>query len=374
MRAVEFITEAEFDPRGWGETPRSTDVDYFGLRVTMSPRMFLMLANPLTPGAENPDIAKHMQAGGKIAYPFLEINDPPEWEEGDFRRPARVVSHEGRNRITQWIKMKGDQPIQVNLFLRNANRRRYISDEMIKELSQGMISEWGQFIRNPFDASTALEEDWKSKLATGATAAALALSGGQVAQSPGLPQSIQSQYKMMSPADILSTVAKSAGIAGNELTQLLAQTAHETMNFTHMVERGSPDYFKRKYENPRTAKKLGNKFAGDGERYKGRGFIQLTGRDNYMRAGKAMGMMFVNPYQPNDPKFQAAELEAARNRKQLETDPWLSSKVTIWYWKNRVASRVDDFTDTRAVTKKINPGLKHLDRRHQQFQKQQAAK
>jgi putative chitinase len=374
MRATEFITEAEFDPHGWGSTPIGVDVDYFGIRVQMRPSMFLKLSNPLTAGTENPEVAKHMQAGGKIAHPFLSIRDPEEWEQGDFRKPGRVVGHEGRNRITQWIKMKGDTPIQVNLYLREANRRRFITDEMIKAMSQGIVSQYGVLIANPFDASTALEEDWKSKLATGATAAALALGGAQVAQSPGLPPALQSQHKMMSPADILTASAKSAGIAGNELAQLMAQTSHETLNFTRMVERGTPEYFKRKYENTRVAKKLGNKFAGDGERYKGRGYIQLTGRDNYMRAGQALGTMFVNPYQPTDPRYQAAELVAEQNRKRLETDQWLSAKVTIWYWKNRVANRVNDFTDTRAVTKKINPGLKHLDRRQQEFQKYREVK
>jgi hypothetical protein len=153
------VDEAELDPTGWGQTPQGTDVDYFGLQVKMRPSTFLKLSLPLGASETNPKVEKHMQGGGKIAYPFLDIKDPIEWEEGDFSQAAKVMDHEGRNRMTQWIKMKGDEPIQVNLFLRGANRRRYITDDMIAALSRGIVSQTGQLIRNPFDASTALEED-----------------------------------------------------------------------------------------------------------------------------------------------------------------------------------------------------------------------
>lgn len=152
------IDEAELDPTGWGATPHGTDIDYFGLKVKMRPSTFLKLSHPLGASDQNPDVEKHMQGGGKIAYPFLEIKDPVEWEDGDFSQIGKVVNHEGRNRMTHWIKMKGDDPIQVNIFLRSANRRRYVTDDMIQALSRGLISQTGQLVKNPFDASTALEE------------------------------------------------------------------------------------------------------------------------------------------------------------------------------------------------------------------------
>jgi len=154
----EPIDEAELDSTGWGATPQGTDVDYFGLKVKMRPSTFLKLSHPLNAGEQNSDVEKHMQGGGKIAYPFLEIKDPVEWEDGDFSQQGKVVNHEGRNRMTHWIKMKGDEPIQVNVFLRGANRRRYVTDDMIQALSQGLISQTGQLVKNPFEASTALDE------------------------------------------------------------------------------------------------------------------------------------------------------------------------------------------------------------------------
>ncbi len=152
------IDEAVLDPSGWGQTPYGTDIDYFGLRVQMRPSTFLKLSHPLGSSETNPDVEKHMQSGGKIAYPFLQIKDPIEWEEGDFSQLGKVVSHEGRNRMTQWIKMKGDEPIQVNILLRGANRRQYITDEMIDAMSKGLISQTGEVIRNPFASNSALEE------------------------------------------------------------------------------------------------------------------------------------------------------------------------------------------------------------------------
>lgn len=329
------------------------------------------------------------------AYTYLK-HDPTRWEI--IFRVQRDDDHEGNKDLfgktgtgnssevmstvvditRSFIKEYGEKVLEIT-FSSKGDSRTGLYAKMVHRL----LPDWdvktkeGQngtefLLINPL--AYELEEDWRSKLATGAAAAAMALSGGQLAQAPGLPTAMQTSYKMMSPQDILTATAKAAGIVGAELSQLLAQAAHETGNFSRMAEKGTSEYFKKRYENPRVAKKLGNKFAGDGEKYKGRGFIQLTGRDNYARAGKALGIMFVNPYQPGQPGYAEAEKVAAENRARIETDPNLNSRVTIWYWKGRVASKVQDFTDTKAVTKTINPGLKHLNRRQQQFQKYHSAK
>lgn len=152
MKVHEIINEAVLDPSGWGQTPYGTDIDYFGLRVQMKPSTFLELALPLGQAETNPEIEKHMQGGGKIAYPMLDIEIPDSWEEGDFSEPAKVVGHEGRNRMKTWIKLKGNDPIQVNIKPRGWYRRKHLTPEHIEAISKGIISERGDFVKGPLFA------------------------------------------------------------------------------------------------------------------------------------------------------------------------------------------------------------------------------
>jgi predicted chitinase len=63
-------------------------------------------------------------------------------------------------------------------------------------------------------------------------------------------------------------------------------------------------------------KDLGNTQPGDGPRYKGRGFIQLTGRANYAAYGKKLGIDLVgNP--------------------DLALRPDIAAKIVVAYWKDR---------------------------------------
>src|SRR5687767_16020907 len=74
----------------------------------------------------------------------------------------------------------------------------------------------------------------------------------------------------------------------------LAQVAHESGQFRFMEEIWGPTAAQRRYEPPGTlADTLGNTEAGDGRRFKGRGPIQITGRANYERFGKLLGIDLV---------------------------------------------------------------------------------
>lgn len=149
----------------------------------------------------------------------------------------------------------------------------------------------------------------------------------------------------------LKQQAMAAGITGDELAAFLAQTAHETMGFKSLYEFGSKDYFKKKYDikfDPAKAELLGNVAPGDGVKYRGRGYIHLTGRFNYRRAGRALNLPL-------------------EKKPHLAAEPETAAKIAIWFWKNRVRPVTSDWNDVSSHTKPINSGLKGLSDREANY-------
>jgi len=81
----------------------------------------------------------------------------------------------------------------------------------------------------------------------------------------------------------LSTISESFGLTNNlRLAHFLAQCSHESGNWKFKTELASG----KAYEG---RKDLGNTQAGDGVKFKGRGYIQLTGRVNYGKFSQFIG-------------------------------------------------------------------------------------
>ncbi|HET6495589.1 MAG TPA: hypothetical protein VFH61_09525 [Thermoleophilia bacterium] len=72
---------------------------------------------------------------------------------------------------------------------------------------------------------------------------------------------------------------------------MLATVKHECDNtYQPIVERGPRSYFDKYEPNTPKGKRLGNKVMGDGYRTRGRGYVMLTGLDNYLRMNRLLGL------------------------------------------------------------------------------------
>ena len=153
----------------------------------------------------------------------------------------------------------------------------------------------------------------------------------------------------------------------------LAQTAHESGNFSATQEnlnysaKGLVGTFKKYFPSPdstigyerkpdRIANRVyanrmgnGNEQSGDGFKYRGRGLIQLTGKDNYTNCGTALLMdLTTDPDQvANNP---VAVLSAG------------------WFWDTRRLNQWADKGDVLTVTKKINGGTIGLEDRKRHYE------
>lgn len=194
------------------------------------------------------------------------------------------------------------------------------------------------------------DEGWKSGLAAAGLGTALTFGGLGTDKSKYLDPPAHPP-RVLSDLEILKQAAVNAGIRGTELAHFISQAAHETLDFSRMKEMGSDKYIIKKYDiryNPRKAKILGNVSPGDGIKYKGRGFLQITGRYNYRKAGEALGLPL-------------------ETRPEMLEDPKIAAKAAVWYWTTRVQPKISSSSTVANVTKKINPGMRGLNARQQKF-------
>lgn len=160
----------------------------------------------------------------------------------------------------------------------------------------------------------------------------------------------------------------------NRIAGFCAQCGHESLNFTVLEEnlnykaatleklfskyfskagRNAAEYEKKpeKIANVIYASRMGNgdTASGDGFKFRGRGIIQLTGRDNYTNFGKSIGKT------PDEVIEYLKTIDGA-----LES--------ACWYWNSRNLNAACDANDIVKMTKLVNGGTIGLDDRKKHYE------
>ncbi len=118
-----------------------------------------------------------------------------------------------------------------------------------------------------------------------------------------------------------------------------ATIAVETGSFIPVRERGGPAYFTKLYwDDQAKAKELGNTSSEDAVRYRGRGFVQITGRWNYDHFGKEIHVDLIT-----DP-------DAA-------LDPDVSADILAVFFRERKVDQAALAGDWEHVRRRVNGGL-----------------
>ena len=137
------------------------------------------------------------------------------------------------------------------------------------------------------------------------------------------------------------------------MAAFIAQVGHESGQFRYLRELGGYQYLS-KYDTGSLAKRLGNtpEADGDGQKYRGRGLIQITGHDNYLACSKALF--------GDDRLLQTPEL--------LEQAEW-AAKSAGWFWDSRSLNDLADIDAFETITLRINGGLNGVGERREFYRR-----
>lgn len=144
-----------------------------------------------------------------------------------------------------------------------------------------------------------------------------------------------------------ATMGKYAIITPLRMAAFIAQIGHESGRLRYVRELGNDQYL-AKYDTGRLAQRLGNtpEADGDGQKYRGRGLIQVTGRANYEACSEAL--------------FGDSRLLSTP---ELLEHPVYASMSAGWFWHRNGLNSLADKGDLLAITKRINGGTNGLEDR-----------
>lgn len=135
--------------------------------------------------------------------------------------------------------------------------------------------------------------------------------------------------------------SKRRGLLRNECAYALATAYHETAAMMQPIyERGPRGYFNKYEPGTGIGARLGNSVKGDGFLFRGRGFVQLTGRANYARAAKELNLDLVR-----QPDLALVDVNAA--------EILVLGMIEGWFTGNKLADYIDikhsDFINARKI-------------------------
>lgn len=138
-------------------------------------------------------------------------------------------------------------------------------------------------------------------------------------------------------------------INSKRIAAFVAQVGHESGQLRYVRELGSEQYLS-KYDTGTLAVRLGNspQADGDGQKYRGRGLIQITGHDNYLRCSQGL--------------FGDARLLALP---ELLEQPQWATESAAWFWQQNGLNELADRDQFNTITRRINGGLNGLEERLQ---------
>lgn len=150
-----------------------------------------------------------------------------------------------------------------------------------------------------------------------------------------------------------ATMGKYAIITRLRMAAFIAQIGHESGQLRYVRELGNNAYL-AKYDTGRLAQRLGNtpEADGDGQLYRGRGLIQVTGRANYEACSEAL--------------FGDSRL---LNTPELLEQPVYAAMSAGWFWQRAGLNTLADKGDFLTITKRINGGTNGLDERKALYQR-----
>lgn len=131
----------------------------------------------------------------------------------------------------------------------------------------------------------------------------------------------------------------------------MAQIGHESQGLIYSKELWGPTLAQRRYQGRAD---LGNLQPGDGKRYMGRGFIQVTGRYNYAAAGVALQMDLIG-------------------HPEILEQHDMPALASAWWWWAHGCNELADAGDFDALTRRINGGLNGIEDRKARWAKAKAA-